>query len=259
MTTQQHLDTLSQLNIQVQPWHDRFSEIADLVSLKTAFSEKLTRFALEELQLNIAVMGQVKAGKSSFLNALLFDGRPVLPTAATPKTANLTRISYGEQPVLEIEYYQPEEWQDICQLTTQQGGTDHIKVACELVEMVKLPPQDVQSLLAQGKERIEASNLDDLMGRLNQYAGNDGTYTALVKMIRLYLPIEELKGFDVIDTPGMNDPVLSRTQKTKEEMARCDVVFFLSRSGQFLDQSDIHLLANQLPQSGVKRISRRAV
>lgn len=254
MTTQQHLDTLSQLNIQVQPWHDRFSEIADLVSLKTAFSEKLTRFALEELQLNIAVMGQVKAGKSSFLNALLFDGRPVLPTAATPKTANLTRISYGEQPVLEIEYYQPEEWQDICQLATQQGGTDHIKVACELVEMVKLPPQDVQSLLAQGKERIEASNLDDLMGRLNQYAGNDGTYTALVKMIRLYLPIEELKGFDVIDTPGMNDPVLSRTQKTKEEMARCDVVFFLSRSGQFLDQSDIHLLANQLPQSGVKRM-----
>ena len=62
MTTQQHLDTLRQLNIQVQPWHDRFSEIADLVSLKTAFSEKLTRFALEELQLNIAVIGQVKAG-----------------------------------------------------------------------------------------------------------------------------------------------------------------------------------------------------
>ena len=60
--------------------------------------------------------------------------------------------------------------------------------------------------------------------------------------------IEELKGFDVIDTPGMNDPVLSRTQKTKEEMARCDVVFFLSRSGQFLDQSDIHLLANRYPK-----------
>ena len=37
-------------------------------------------------------------------------------------------------------------------------------------------------------------------------------------------------------------------------MARCDVVFFLSRSGQFLDQSDMHLLANQLPQSGVKRM-----
>jgi len=30
-------------------------------------------------------MGQVKAGKSSFLNALLFEGCEVLPVAATPK------------------------------------------------------------------------------------------------------------------------------------------------------------------------------
>ena len=37
-------------------------------------------------------------------------------------------------------------------------------------------------------------------------------------------------------------------------MAHCDVVFFLSRASQFLDQSDMDLLARQLPGNGVKRM-----
>lgn len=35
-------------------------------------------------------------------------------------------------------------------------------------------------------------------------------------------------------------------------MKRCDVVFFLSRASQFLDQSDIEL-PSQLPQGGVQK------
>jgi len=37
--------------------------------------------------LRLAVIGQVNAGKSTFLNTILFDGQEVLPPAATPKTA----------------------------------------------------------------------------------------------------------------------------------------------------------------------------
>lgn len=51
----------------------------------------------------------------------------------------------------------------------------------------------------------------------------------------------------------MNDLVPSRTQNPRY-MAQCDVVFFLSRASQFLDQSDMDLLARQLPGNGVKRM-----
>ena len=102
MTIQQHLEKLNQLSKQLQPWQGRFNEIQDILSLKKPLLEQVERFNQEEQTLNIAIMGQVKAGKSSFLNALLFNGKPVLPTAATPKTANLTRISYGEKPVLKL-------------------------------------------------------------------------------------------------------------------------------------------------------------
>lgn len=254
MTIQQHLEKLSQLSEQLQPWQGRLNEIQDILSLKKPLLEQVERFNREEQTLNIAIMGQVKAGKSSFLNALLFNGKPVLPIAATPKTANLTRISYGEKPVLEVEYYTLEEWRDFEYLAQQQGDYDQIKVAKELTTMVKQGGLDATQVLQQQKQRIEANSLDDLMQVLDAYAGNSGQYTPVVKMTRLYLPIEELKGFDIIDTPGMNDPVLSRTEKTKEEMERCDVVFFLSRTSQFLDQSDIDLLSSQLPQGGVQKM-----
>lgn len=256
MSIQHHFEQLSNLCQNLQVWEKRFdnNEVSNILRLKDALKEDIQRFEQEQQTLNIAIMGQVKAGKSSFLNALLFDGKPILPTAATPKTANLTRISYGEIPALEIEYYSKEEWDEIEKLAQEKDESEPVKVAKELLEMVIKAELDVQAVLEQQHQRIEASSLDELMHILNQYAGNDGQYTALVKMTRLYLPNEELKGFDVIDTPGMNDPVISRTQKTKEEMARCDVVFFLSRASQFLDQSDIDLLTNQLPQGGVERL-----
>src|SRR5690606_12732590 len=153
-----------------------------------------------------------------------------------------------------IEYYSKEEWSEIEKLAQEKDESEAVKVAKELVEMVSTAQINVQEVLEQQTKRIESSFIDDLVNTLNQYTGNNGQYTALVKMTRLYLPNDELKGFDIIDTPGMNDPVISRTQKTKEEMARCDVVFFLSRASQFLDQSDIHLLTDQLPQGGVERL-----
>ena len=39
-----------------------------------------------------------------------------------------------------------------------------------------------------------------------------------------------------MDTPGLNDPIPSRTIRTKEFMELCDVVFFLSQAGSFLDR-----------------------
>ena len=46
----------------------------------------------KDRKLRIAIAGPIKAGKSTFLNSYLFNGKEILPTAATPKTAVLTRI-----------------------------------------------------------------------------------------------------------------------------------------------------------------------
>lgn len=235
------------------------TDFTELTSIKEDLVAKQQRWQQQEQTLNIGIMGQVKAGKSTFLNALLFDGRPILPEAATPKTANLTKVVYGKRYSLQVEFYRQPEWNAIVATASQQGDCDELKVARELVKIATDSGADLAAHWQRygSEEAIEtlcAEDLAGLQGLLNQYAGNDGRYTALVKSTVLTLPDESLKGFEVVDTPGMNDPVQSRSQKTRDYMANCDVVFFLSRCSQFLDESDVRLLGEQLPGKGVKRL-----
>ena len=53
-------------------------------------------------QLHLAVLGQMKRGKSSFINALL--GAEILPTGILPVTALITEIRYGPVPEAVILY-----------------------------------------------------------------------------------------------------------------------------------------------------------
>ena len=50
----------------------------------------------------VAVVGEFKRGKSSFINALL--GREILPVDALPTTATLNRITYGALPRAYLRY-----------------------------------------------------------------------------------------------------------------------------------------------------------
>lgn len=212
------------------------------------------RLTLAGAPLSIGVMGQVKAGKSSFLNSLLFGGQALLPEAATPKTANLTRIRYAEKPRFIAHFYKPEDWALIEQLAAGDSPDEASRAARELVASARASGDDIPKLLVQGSMHVEAEDLNGLLGKLNDFTSSDGRLTALVAETELALPLEQLQGIEIVDTPGMNDPVVSRTHKTREYMALCDVVFFLSRSSQFLDASDQGLMSAQLPSKGIKRL-----
>ncbi len=68
------------------------------------FSQKV-RGLFAEKKHSVAIAGKIKAGKSTFLNAILFDGRSVLPTDPTPETAKLTFIRGTDE---EREYFEVE-------------------------------------------------------------------------------------------------------------------------------------------------------
>lgn len=61
-------------------------------------------------ELQIGIVGRVKAGKSSLLNALLFDGKTILPKAATPMTAALTVLSYSDQLEVKIRFFEENDF-----------------------------------------------------------------------------------------------------------------------------------------------------
>lgn len=229
-------------------------DINGLQKLISNFKIKTDDFYRENRKLNIGVVGQVKAGKSSFLNTLLFGGMEILPKAATPKTATLTKMEYSEENIIQIEYYSLEEWEVLEDNAVVDLDDEIYTSAREIVEMVKRNGVNPHPYLEKRLDRIKFNSYEELISSLNDYVGEDGKFTPIVKAVTLYLNKEEFKGLSIVDTPGLNDPIASRTIRTKEFLEVCDVVFFLSQSGSFLDKSDWILLSSQLPQKGVKKL-----
>ena len=120
-------------------------DLFDIASIKKNFIAKTNDFFREDRQLNIGIIGRVKGGKSTFLNTLLFDGRDVLPTAVTPKTAALTKIEYDDENRIEIEYFTRDEWRLINLKSKEDINTNEYVVAKEIVSMLRernLAPED---------------------------------------------------------------------------------------------------------------------
>ena len=229
---------------------DRDAENID--RLARDIQTKLDKFKREDRKLTLAVVGRVKAGKSSFLNELIFQGKDILPHAFRPKTATLTKIEYDVHPHLAITYYRPIEWEQLEKLAKREDSTrEDVKAAKELVNDVKNSGLEVRPYLEKGQEIIDMPDEAQLESVLDTYVGANGQLTPIVKSVTLCINRPELEGLSIVDTPGTNDPIVSRTQATKDFLAECDIIFFLTEASQALDRQDIDLLQTQLPGQGV--------
>ncbi|EMJ45323.1 hypothetical protein HMPREF1436_00194 [Helicobacter pylori GAMchJs136i] len=93
--------------------------MSDNSVIKTEELEKtLKEMQAEDRDLKVGIIGRVKAGKSSLLNALIFEGAEVLPKAATPMTASLTIFKYANTLSAEVEFYSPK---DIAELKNEHA------------------------------------------------------------------------------------------------------------------------------------------
>ncbi len=212
--------------------------MSDNSVIKTEELEK----TLKEMQdtdrdLKVGIIGRVKAGKSSLLNALIFEGVEVLPKAATPMTASLTILKYANTLSAEVEFYSQKD----TRLVSSYDQCEKMKKSGSL-NTEKLDP------------RIQANSLQDLNQKLLQFVGADGKYMPCTKAVQISLNNPNLKDLEVIDTPGVNDPIASREERTKALLKDCDVVFMISPSGQFLTDSDMDLFDRVSNKEGLQEI-----
>jgi hypothetical protein len=238
----------------------------ELAALAHSFEQDAKHAQNESRLLRIGIIGQIKRGKSSFLNSLLFNGKEVLPKAATPMTAALTKISYAAEPKALVEFYSVNEWKKVLSTAdrgmtknadgqqTKVASSEEEKAATELLNMVLESQLNVYDYLGKTISLADVNSSEELVNKLNDYVGAKGRFTPIVKSTELQLNIESLKDVEIVDTPGMNDPIASRSSRTKEFIGQCDVIFLLSHCGQFLDQSDMSLLAQNIPNKGIEDI-----
>ena len=75
--------------------------------------KEFAKGAGSERLLRIGIVGAVKAGKSSLISTLFFDGKDMLPKSATPMTAALAEITYGDKCSVTVDFFTD---QDIAEL-----------------------------------------------------------------------------------------------------------------------------------------------
>ncbi|MCQ2838706.1 dynamin-like GTPase family protein [Helicobacter pylori] len=294
--------------------------MSDNAVIKTEELEK----TLKELQdtnrdLKVGIIGRVKAGKSSLLNALIFEGVEVLPKAATPMTASLTVLKYAQNLSAEVEFYSPK---DILELENEHER--YVREFNRIVDEEVKKQKEKQSFSNKAKEgfksfgkmfsgnksteaapkekilsdeeilekarriakselekdtklvsshdqyermkksgltntetkdpRIQANSLEELNQKLLQFVGANGKFMPCTKAVEISLNNPNLKDLEVIDTPGVNDPIVSREERTKALLKDCHVVFIISPSNQFLTDSDMDLFDRVSNKEGLQEI-----
>ncbi|KKZ53380.1 dynamin family protein, partial [Haemophilus haemolyticus] len=249
--------------------------------------------------LRVGIIGRVKAGKSSLLNALIFNGKDILPKAATPMTAALTRMEYSENVRAEVEFYDQADLDQIAENSRRYEQNFETAKKARLAELTQenellkkerrqseiMAESEIKQLaeeyarseveksielssaydqyqrIKQAKVKlselkahseINAQSTEDLMGKLKDYVGSNGQYMPFTKSVKLYIPEEGLKGLEIVDTPGVNDPVQSREERTNSFLSQCDVVLVVSPSGQFLSSEDMELMGRVTTKNGIQ-------
>lgn len=248
-------------------------KITELESVFKEFKEGGEGLLSKDNVLQIGIVGQVKAGKSSFLNSLIFNGENVLPKASTPMTAGLTIIEYAEKNTFEVEYFNEKDWdifvnQDEDYKKREQEVRANNPDAPESIikkeienrtsEKIRSAHEMVSSCSSKAKLKIGQKNdvqeffdLDDLQNVLEQYVGANGEYTSVVKSLYIKMNDDRLQGLRIVDTPGVNDPVVSRENRTRTFLHSCHGVFLLSASTDFLGSGDVSFLNSRIGGSGI--------
>lgn len=177
---------------------------------------------LDNPDLQIAIVGTIKAGKSTFINALLQDN--IATTDVTPETASLTKFIYKEENKLLVKFYDEKEWKKILADIEKSEKEDKGKVFKE--EFESSGAKNIESqYIGKSDETIEVSNIEDLKNKVEKYTSKSSPINYFVKELTVYLNNENMpKDVTIVDTPGLDDLIAIRSNKTKDYIKEANAV-----------------------------------
>ena len=194
---------------------------------------------------SIGITGVMNAGKSTMLNALM--GQEILGSAVVPETANLTIVKYDKKPSANVFYWNKEEWENIEKSALE---IDSIKDFIE--ETQQYFGDELQNYILEDSlsQEVDINNLAAFTS-----AEASGKKCNLVKYVELKSDLNFLQdGIEIVDTPGLDDPVIQREEITKEYVGQCDLMIHLMNVSQSATLKDIEFIIDALLYQNITKL-----
>ena len=225
---------------------DVITELRDLVktpSIKSDFDDTVEY--LNNQKFSIGITGVMNAGKSTMLNALM--GREILGSAVVPETANLTIVKHNETENAKVFYWNKKEWDRIENSAKElESMRDYVN------ETHKIFGDELKNYIKE-TSRFDEVDINDLSSYTSAEAS--GKKCNLVKYVELGSNLTFLSdGIEIVDTPGLDDPVIQREEITKEYISQCDMMLHLMNVSQSATLKDVEFIIDAVLYQNISKL-----
>ena len=158
----------------------------------------------------IAIVGAIKAGKSTLINALI--GEDLASVSVTPETATLKKFKYSKENYIKVKFYTKEEWDKIWKNAKKKNATIFLE------EYKELGSESIKDILIGRKEEYrKLLNISELKKEVEKWTSSQSKEHYFVKEIEIGLNSLNLPPqVCLVDTPGLNDIVDYRSKITRD-------------------------------------------
>lgn len=200
---------------------------------------------LNTQKFSIGITGVMNAGKSTMLNALMKE--EILGSAVVPETANLSIVKYSKEQYAKVYYWNKQEWSKI------EDSANHLESMKKFVKETKDTFGDDLNKLIKEESKYDLIDIKDLSSYTS--AEESGKKCNLVKYVELGSNLEFLKdGIEIVDTPGLDDPVIQREEITKDYISKCDMMIHLMNVSQSATLKDIEFIIDAVLYQNVSKL-----
>ena len=136
---------------------------------------------------------------------MIFDGNDVLPKAATPMTAALTILEYGEETKADVEFFTQEDIDDIKQESIHyEKKLENIRSnEYEKLKEIKLKKEKISELSFEDENELNQKALDRALKELRKDDNLSSSYDQYQRIKKSGMTIEDLNNYNSITADNL--------------------------------------------------------
>ncbi|RBQ32570.1 ATP-binding protein [Arcobacter sp. FW59] len=222
------------------------NELKNELSNKEVLNElENTNKYISNQKFSIGITGVMNAGKSTMLNALM--GKEILGSAVVPETANLTIVKHNINENAKVFYWNTKEWEKI------ENSAKQLESMKEFVNETQRVFKDSLNDYIKPNSRFDEVDINNLASYTS--AEHSQKKCNLVKYVELGSNLPFLSdGIEIVDTPGLDDPVIQREEITKDYISKCDMMLHLMNVSQSATLKDVEFIIDAVLYQNISKL-----